>query len=61
MTKSLKVTFHQVKTDSLEQKLEEAFRLLFEETIKVSKSSEIGNLSMLSSNKLSVEGGVKDL
>jgi len=58
MTKSLKVTFHQVKTDSLEKKLEEAFRLLFEETIKVSKPSEIGNLAMLNSNKLSTKGGV---
>lgn len=58
MTKKMKVTFQQVKTDSLEQKLEEAFRLLFEETIKVSKSSEIGNLAMLSSNKLSTKGGV---
>lgn len=58
MTKKMKVTFQQVKTDSLEQKLEEAFRLLFEETIKVSKPSEIGNLAMLSSNKLSTKGGV---
>ena len=58
MTKKMKVTFHQVKTDTLEQKLEEAFRLLFEETIKVSKPSEIGNLAMLSSTKLSTKGGV---
>ena len=58
MTKKMKVTFQQVKTDTLEQKLEEAFRLLFEETFKVSKPSEIGNLAMLSSNKLSSKGGV---
>ena len=58
MTKKIKVTFQQVKTDSLEQKLEEAFRLLFEETIKVSKPTEIGNLAMLSSTKLSTKGGV---
>lgn len=58
MTKKMKATFQHVKTDSLEQKLEEAFRLLFEETIKVSKPSEIGNLAMLNSNKLSAKGGV---
>ena len=58
MTKKMKVVFQQVKTDTLEQKLEEAFRLLFEETIKVSKPTEIGNLAMLSSTKLSTKGGV---
>lgn len=58
MAKKMKVTFQQIKSNSLEQKLEEAFRLLFEETIKVLKPSEIGNLAMLSSNKLSTKGGV---
>jgi hypothetical protein len=52
MSTNLRLEFCQVKTDGIEKKLAEAFRILFEETIRVSKPYEIGNLTMLGSTKL---------
>lgn len=61
MSTNLRLEFCQVKTSVVEKKLEEAFRILFEETIRVSKPYEIGNLTMLGSTKLTQEGGAKGL
>lgn len=55
------LSFRQVESSTLEKRLEEAFRILFEETIRVSKPYEIGNLAMLGSTNLASKGGEQGL